>query len=199
MTTGDDSGDPTEEIMQATYRALCEHGYPATTIAKIADEFEKSKSLLYYHYEDKEDLLTDFLRYLLDQFETDLASIDEADPAAHLRAVLDRLVPRDIDDEGLRFRRAVFEIRSQAPYHDAYRTQFERSDELVLDELVATIERGIEGGAFRPVNARQVAEFVVSTAYGTIERGVTLEDPTVIEDGREAIDDYIDTQVRSYA
>jgi AcrR family transcriptional regulator len=199
MTTGEGADDSIEEIMEATYRALCAHGYPATTIAKIADEFEKSKSLLYYHYEDKEDLLEDFLRYLLDQFETDLASIDESDPPAHLRAVLDRLLPHDIDDEGLRFRRAIFEIRSQAPYHDIYRQQFQRSDQLILDELVETIERGIDSGVFRPVNSRQVAEFIISTAYGAVERGVTLEDPTLIEDGRETIDAYVDSHVRSYA
>jgi hypothetical protein len=108
-------------------------------------------------------------------------------------------VPSEIDDEGMHFRRAVLEIRAQAPYHETYRDQIERSDELILGEIIDAIERGIDSGAFRPVNARQVAEFIYSTAYGAIERGVTLEDQSVLEDGRQAIDDYIDSQVRSYA
>lgn len=197
--SGDESDDPTREIMEATYRALCEHGYAATSISKIADEFAKSKSLLYYHYEDKEDLLEDFLGFLLDEFETEVATIEEKEPAERLAAVLDLLVPSDIDDEEMHFRRAVLEIRAQAPYHETYRDQIERSDELILGEIIDAIERGIDSGAFRPVNARQVAEFIYSTAYGAIERGVTLEDQSVLEDGRRAIDDYIDSQVRSYA
>jgi AcrR family transcriptional regulator len=197
--SGDEADDPSREIMEATYRALCEHGYAATSISKIADEFAKSKSLLYYHYEDKEDLLEDFLGFLLDEFETEVATIEEKEPAERLAAVLDLLVPSDLDDEEMHFRRAVLEIRAQAPYHETYREQIERSDELILGEIIDAIERGIDSGAFRPVNARQVAEFIYSTAYGAIERGVTLEDPTVIEEGRAAIDDYVDSQVRSYA
>jgi AcrR family transcriptional regulator len=197
--SGNESDDPTREIMEATYRALCEHGYAATSISKIADEFAKSKSLLYYHYEDKEDLLEDFLSFLLDEFETEVATIEEKEPAERLAAVLDLLVPSEIDDEEMHFRRAVLEIRAQAPYHETYREQIKRSDELILGEIIDAIERGIDSGAFRPVNARQVAEFIYSTAYGAIERGVTLEDQSVLKDGRQAIDDYVDSQVRSYA
>lgn len=199
MASGHDSDDPTAEIMEATYRALCEHGYPETSISKIADEFEKSQSLLYYHYEDKEDLLEDFLRYLLDQLEAELNEIDEDDPVQRLSAVLDRLFPRDIDDEGIRFRRAILEIRSQAPYHDVYQEQFRRSDDLILAEIVDTIEDGIDSGAFRAVNSQQTAEFIYSTAYGGIELGVTLEDEDTLERSRVAIDDYIDSHLRMYA
>jgi AcrR family transcriptional regulator len=199
MTNSDEADDPSREIMEATYRALCEHGYAATSISKIADEFAKSKSLLYYHYEDKEDLLEDFLRFLLDEFETEVGSIDKKEPTERLAAILDMLVPRNIDEEEMYFRRAVLEIRSQAPYHEVYQEQIERSDELILGEIIETIERGIDDGTFRPVNARQVAEFIYSTAYGAIERGVTLDDKSVLEEGRRAIDDYVDSQVRSYA
>lgn len=199
MTAGDGSEDTVEAIMEATYRALCTHGYPATSISKIADEFAKSKSLLYYHYEDKEDLLEDFLQYLLDRFEAELTAIETEEPTARLHAVLDRLIPTDLDTDGLRFRRALLEIRSQAPYHDAYHEQFERSDELVLETLVDTIEAGIEDGSFRAVNSQETAEFLYSTAYGAIERGVTLEDMSILERGRTSIDAYIETQLVRYA
>jgi AcrR family transcriptional regulator len=197
--TGDETDDPTREIMEATYRALCEHGYAATSISKIADEFDKSKSLLYYHYEDKEDLLEDFLGFLLDEFETKVASIDEKEPRERLAAVIDLLVPSNVNDEDMHFRRAVLEIRAQAPYHETYQKQIERSDDLILGEIIDAIELGIDSGAFRSVNARKVAEFIYSTAYGAIERGVTLDDKSVLTDGRQAIDDYVDSQLRSYS
>jgi AcrR family transcriptional regulator len=197
--TGDETDDPSREIMEATYRALCEHGYAATSISKISDEFAKSKSLLYYHYEDKEDLLEDFLGFLLDEFETKVASIEKKEPRERLAAVIDLLVPSNVNDEDMHFRRAVLEIRAQAPYHETYQKQIERSDDLILGEIIDAIELGIDSGAFRSVNARKVAEFIYSTAYGAIERGVTLDDKSVLTDGRQAIDDYVDSQLRSYS
>lgn len=197
--TGDETDDSSREIMEATYRALCEHGYAATSISKIADEFDKSKSLLYYHYEDKEDLLEDFLGFLLDEFETKVASIEKKEPRERLAAVIDLLVPSNVNEEDMHFRRAVLEIRAQAPYHETYQKQIERSDDLILGEIIDAIELGIDSGAFRSVNARKVAEFIYSTAYGAIERGVTLDDKSVLTDGRQAIDDYVDSQLRSYS
>lgn len=199
MSGSGPAGDTNEAIMQATYRALCKHGYPATSISKIAQEFEKSKSLLYYHYEDKEQLLEDFLRYLLDRFESELAGIDDEGPYDHLLAVVEFLVPADLGDEQLRFRRALLEIRSQAPYHATYHDQLERTDELVIAELVRAIERGIEAEEFRAVNARRTAEFIYTTAHGAIGRGVTLDDADVVREIREAIVEYVDSQLRRYA
>ena len=108
--TDSDAEETTEEaIMQATYRALSKHGYPAMSISKIDDEFEKSKALLYHHYEDKEDLLEHFLKYLLDQLDEDFASIETSDPIEDLHAILDRLLPPDIDEEQMGFQRALLQ------------------------------------------------------------------------------------------
>ena len=199
MSDSTDAEDVTDEIMLATYRALCTHGYPNTSIAKIADEFGKSKSLLYYHYDDKEDLLGDFLGFLLDRLEAELDDVDPEDPRDHLLGLIDLLLPPDMDDEASQFRRAILEIRSQAPYHETYRAQFERSDELFLAELVAVIERGIEEGRFRAVDAEEAAEFVFSAAYGAVERGVTLEDPDVVERNRTVVREYVESQLLRYA
>jgi AcrR family transcriptional regulator len=199
MNGSETAADTNEAIMQATYRALCKHGYPATSISRIADEFSKSKSLLYYHYEDKEELLEDFLRYLLEQFESELEEIDDEEPYDHLLAVVEFLLPSEMDGEQLRFRRALLEIRSQAPYHETYHEQLERTDDIVISELVSAIERGIEAGVFRRVNSRRTAEFIYSTAHGAVGRGVTLDDPEVIRENREVIVDYIDSQLRRYA
>lgn len=65
-----------EEILAATYRSLREHGYADLTIEKIGREFEKSPSLVYHHFDDKDDLVLAMLDSLLDSFETTV--IDEA-------------------------------------------------------------------------------------------------------------------------
>jgi len=39
---------PSTEILDATYRSLCTHGYANLTLVKIAAETETSKSLIYF-------------------------------------------------------------------------------------------------------------------------------------------------------
>jgi len=77
--------------MSATYRALREHGYADLTIQQIADEFEKSKSLIYYHYDTRTELLVAFI---------------------------DHLLTPDLDDETVAFWRAMLELRAQAAHDE---------------------------------------------------------------------------------
>ena len=62
-----------QAILGAAFRALCEHGYANVTIQRIGDEFDKSPSLVYHHYDGKDDLLIDLLGFLLDEFEASIA------------------------------------------------------------------------------------------------------------------------------
>ncbi|CDK40333.1 TetR/AcrR family transcriptional regulator [Halorubrum sp. AJ67] len=180
-----------EAIMEATYQALCKHGYPATSISKITDEFSKSTSLLYYHYEDKENLLEDLLCHLLDQLEDQLVDLDQEGPYDYLMAVIDQLLPTQVDNNQFRFQRALLELRSQAPHIDAYHKQFQRLDELVLSEFTTTIETGIERGLFREIDPEQTAVFMYSTVYGALERGVSLEDASLLQQNRQTLEEYV--------
>jgi len=180
-----------EAIMEATYQALCKHGYPATSISKIADEFNKSTSLLYYHYENKENLFEDLLRHLLAQVEEQLLDLDRHDPYKYLMAVIDRLLPTQVDNNQFRIQRALLELRSQAPYMDAYHKQFQRLDKLVLSEFTTTIETGIEQGVFQETDPNQTAEFMYSTVYGALERGVTLEDASLLQQNQQTLEEYV--------
>ncbi|WP_235920690.1 TetR/AcrR family transcriptional regulator [Natronorubrum halalkaliphilum] len=178
--------------MHATYRALCEHGYPDTTISSIVAEFDKSKGLLYYHYEDKDDLLTDFLRYLLERFETKINEEMTGDPYETLVGLVDRILPEQLDDDQLRFRQAFFEIRSQAPHSTAYHDLIEQNDQLLQSELTNVIERGVESGQFRSVDPERTADFIHSVLIGTMERGATLDDRELYRRNRQHVLRYID-------
>jgi|APHM01.1.fsa_nt_gi Bacterial regulatory proteins, tetR family. len=76
--------DPADESMQATYRALCEHGYADVTMQAIADETDKSKAALHYHYDSKRDLLMAFLDFLYEEFTERVGApaADKNDPDA---------------------------------------------------------------------------------------------------------------------
>ena len=196
MTAWFETSETTEEaIMAATYRALCDHGYAGTTISRIGEEFEKSQSLLYYHYDDKDDLLSDFLAYLLDRLETELAGTAGKDPRRRLESLFEKLAPRDPDRERRQFFQALLEMRAQAPHEPAYRDQFERSDALIVSELTETIEDGIETGVFADVDPERTAEFVYSTLSGTLDRCVTLGRWDPIDRTRRELDRYVETHL----
>lgn len=195
VTTAGDTDDTEVAIMHATYRALCANGFADTTISAIADEFAKSKSLLYYHYDDKEAIFDDFLAFLLAELEANVAATETDDPYDRLWAVIDQLLPPEMDDEGLRFRRALSETRANAPHSVAYHDQFARSDEVILSRLVDAIEAGVESGRFRPVDPEETAEFLYSTVVGGLHRGVTLDDTEPIERTRTALERYLDEAV----
>jgi AcrR family transcriptional regulator len=188
---GDDP-DVQAAIRDATYRALCHHGYHETTIQHIADEFEKSKSLLYYHYENKHELLTDFLRHQLDELAERLTVAGE-DPYDDLLALVDRLVPVPMDEEDARFRRVLLEIRAAAPHDESHRRLVRRSDTIIRSAFADVIRRGVAAGRFDPaVDPEEAAEFVHTALLGAMIRGVSLDDPETVARTRETLVTYLD-------
>lgn len=188
------SSETREAMMQATYRALQEHGYADLTIQKIGDEFSKSKSLVYHHYDGKDELLLDFLSHLLEQFETDTID-DEGDAAdVRLEAVLDHLLPEAAEDDHLDFLRIMVEIRAQAAHSPAYRDHFTESDRLFQDRFADLIRDGIDEGVFREVDADRVASFLLTAVNGAMGRRVTADDE-VIPAARAELDEYLEARL----
>jgi AcrR family transcriptional regulator len=187
-TTDGGCEDTREAIMKATYRALRDNGSADLTIQNIADEFEKSKSLLYYHYETKDDLLVEFLSWLIDRN----AEVLEGEDIGSTAELVDRMVPRDMDDERAGFRAAFVQMRAQAPSDAAYREQFTLYDRLFRDTLVDLIERDVEAGRFREdVDAAATADALLSTIDGAMFRQATTDDD-VMATTREGVDALLD-------
>lgn len=194
-----DTATPSETqtaIMEATYRAFCRHGYADLTIQRIADEFEKSKSLLYYHYDTKDALLVDFLDYLLDRFEAEVTVGPSDNPEERLTELLDLLFPTSFSEDGENLQTALLELRAQAPHKPAYREQFTKSNRVISEQIATTIESGIEAGVFRPVDAEQVATLVMATRNGALLHHVSSNDPEAVRAVREALSAYLDTHLR---
>lgn len=181
-----DRGDTRTAIMEATYRALCRHGSADLTIQAIADEFEKSKSLLYYHYETKDDLLLDFLDWLLDRWAAELRE-DEADD---VESFVDRVLPRELGEEREEFRAAFVEIRARAATDPDYRERFTRSDDLFRETLRERIELGVERGDYREVDPAATADLLMSVIDGAMVRRATT-DADVMAATREGVDEYV--------
>jgi len=184
--------------MHATYLALCEHGYAGLTIQRIGEQFEKSKSLLYHHYDDKDELLLSFLQFMLEEHQS---SVPETDNGAdeRLDALLDVLLPPSLDEEKEGFTAAMVELRAQAAHDERYRDQYAEHDRVFHDHLVSVLEDGIEAGVFRDVDTDQVAEFLSTVINGAMTRRVTGGDDGSVTASRAAVDTYVDRVLRAGA
>jgi len=196
-TVFDDPSDTHEEVMAATYRALCTHGYANLTIQRIADEFPKSKSLLYHHYDGKDDLLLEFLEFILEGFESNVPAEEYVDARAHLEALLDHVLPPEADLEEKRrdFASAIVELRTQATHDRAYHDHFTRSSRFFHDRVVAIVETGIEEGVFRPVDPERVATVLMTVFDGTRFRRSTTDVAGTIPDLRAELETYLEACV----
>ncbi|MFC6786750.1 TetR/AcrR family transcriptional regulator [Halobaculum halobium] len=194
--TGDgDASDVNTLIMEATYRALCEHGYAELSVSHIAAEFEKSKSLLYYHYDSKDDLLAGFLRFAGDHF---LAMLEEAEheadsPVDRVRALVDIYLGTELDEEMAEAQRSMIDLRAQAVAQPRFREEFTRTDRHLRERLATALADGVEAGVIDDaVEPESTATWLLSALTGAMLQRHTAEFD-VVTPVRAALHGYIDT------
>lgn len=188
------SDDTTDEIMDATYTALCEHGYASLRMQDIADESTKSKAALHYHYDSKHDLLTAFLDHLYDDLAERMAEFREGDPLDRLADFLDEFFLPDDDGPGEEWGTAILEIKAQGPYEETFRERLRRFDDLWVTVVREALADGIDAGVVRDdVDADDVAEFVASVVMGAQTRRVAIGYPR--ERTHDSLADYLEMHV----
>jgi AcrR family transcriptional regulator len=125
-----------KEIMEATNTALRKYGYSEISIQKIADEFPKSKSLLYHHYDSKDDILLDLIDQTLEEFTENCIEIEKNSPEKQLRekAFIGFNQENDIA-------KAMMEIRTQGIRDKRYRDRFKKFSKTYRHTLEKLIKR----------------------------------------------------------
>jgi AcrR family transcriptional regulator len=181
MMTDDTTRSETEVlIMEATYAALRRHGYADLSVAQIADEFEKSKSLLYYHYDSKDDLIAAFLSFAADQFMADIEAVTAAEePVATVRTLVDHLLTvesREMRDG----QRMIIELRGQAVSEPRFRERFTRVDDRLRERIRSALAAGVERGVFdAEVDPEDTAGMLYAALTGAMVQQHTADgDPT---------------------
>ncbi|SEA12326.1 transcriptional regulator, TetR family [Haloplanus vescus] len=189
--TGDDT--PTDDIMCATYRALCRHGYANLTMQDIADEWSKSKAALHYHYDTKRGLLLAFLDHLFDAYTDRVADDGDGPPRERLQTLLADALDPPRTDASQELRTALFEVKAQAPHDDGFRERLARFDRYLHDEVRGIVTEGVETGAFRAdIDPETTATLLVTLVNGARSRRVALDDEAGVPDAvRAFVDDHL--------
>lgn len=190
--------DVATDILHATRRALCKHGYANLTLRDIAAETDTSKATIHYYYESKADLFTVFLEFLYEHYTERIESVSGDSPAERLRSLLDVHLTTADTDEDAEFRTAMLEVSAQAPYDDEVRTRLAMFDELLYDELRTIVANGIDEGAFDDrIDPDLIAEFLTAAINGAHTRHVATS--ASMDRFAEAIERYVETQLATGA
>ncbi|WP_408958586.1 TetR/AcrR family transcriptional regulator [Natrinema sp. 74] len=188
--------ETTDDLMEATYRALCKHGYAELTMQDIAAESTKSKGTLHYHFESKQDLLESFLEYLLTQFEERTETVPGETPTEKLHEFLDELLTPSDEDSAEEFRTAMLEIKAQSPYNEAYREQLSEFDTALHERIAGLIADGIEAGELHDaIEPDETADFLVTLFHGAQTRAAAVDRSP--ERTKQYVHGYIDDALRA--
>jgi AcrR family transcriptional regulator len=179
----------TDDIMCATYRALCRHGYADLTMQDIADEWVKSKPALHYHYDTKRGLLLAFLDHLYDAYTDRVADPKSGAPRDRLDTLLAAALDPPRADATRELRTALFEVKARAPHDDAFRRRLERFDRHLHDELRSVVGSGVDEGTFRSgVDPDETATLLATLINGAHSRRLVLGDDAGVP---EAIQSFV--------
>jgi len=186
--------DPAAEILDATYLALCEHGYADLTIQTIADESDRSKATVHYHYDSKAELLAALLDDLYERYAAKLAAANGETPRQRLDALLDALLADEppLDRE---FHAAVLSVTARAPHDDAMRERVAAFDRQLFETLRDVVAAGVDAGEFDDdVDPDAAAERLATAIKGAQLRRFGADRST--ERCRDAIDGLVEAQLQ---
>jgi len=187
------SKDTREVIMEATFRALSEHGYKDLRVRDIGEEMELSRQLIHYHFDGKYDLLSSFLEYVIDQYEGSVEVDEDADPRAELDARIDQCLFGPGFEEFSHWDRmkVYHELYAHARNDEEHRELFDEHYDRLRGSIVAVIEEGIADGVFRDVDAELMGQLITDVIHAGRERRISLGHEGAPEEAKEAIEAFV--------
>lgn len=181
-----------EQILAAAFDALQRHGYSELTIEAIGDEFDKSQSLIYHHYDSKDEMLLDLLGLIIEYFEEPVPEVRPSDPRERIETFVETAVGlRQMDRTAIG---TLVELRAQATHDEDYRENFVRSDEVIQEALAEDIRDGMESGVFQEVEPERMATWLYTVSVGATFRSVTSND-TWVETNEEVVREHLERQL----
>ncbi|MFB6100780.1 MAG: TetR/AcrR family transcriptional regulator [Candidatus Nanohalobium sp.] len=170
--------DSKQEIMEATCAALEKHGYTELSVQRIADEFDKSKSLLYHHYDGKDEILLDLMEFILEKYRDQEFREERRDTGDNFREEAFKAFREEGKDV-----ETFVELRTESLRDERFREKFEKFREAHIRKLAALLE---EKSVPEP---ERKAKFITAINNEAMFRKAAGED---VEDLRSELEDYLE-------
>lgn len=187
------SKDTKEVIIEATFRALSEHGYKDLRMRHIGKEMELTRQVIHYHFDGKYNLMSAFLEHIIDQYEGSVEVDEEADPRSELEARIDQCLFGPEFGEFTHWDRmkVYHELYTHAQNDGEHREIFNEHYERIRDSIIGVVEDGIERGEFRDVNPERMGQLITDLIHAARGRRISLGHEEAPEETRRAIDEFV--------
>jgi AcrR family transcriptional regulator len=146
-------------VLEAAAKLFAQRGFGGTNLQDIADSLGISRPALYYYFKSKEDILASLVEEVTvfsGHQATELASKADFNPSETLRQMVFNHA-KWLLEHSVEFR-VVDRTENDLPA--TTRRTHDKAKRALLDNFRRTVERGIELGHFRPVDAT-VAAFAI--------------------------------------
>jgi AcrR family transcriptional regulator len=182
-------------IQEAARTVFTERGYAGASIELIARAAQLSVGAIYLYFRSKEDLYVSLIEDTLTVFDVEMAQLRErAEISNRLRETWDILVRwAEKDLEGPRILRLLAQPAIRPQLSDEVVTAVSAGINRVQDHIGACIADGIHAGAYRQVNAREIADLAWSVLLGSLD---AAEMHTNLGLGSEPLADRADRVLR---
>jgi len=156
-----------QQLVDATMKCIARKGLGGTTLGDVAKEAGLSQGIVNLHFESKENLLNETLRYIADDYNNQFTrTLDKSGPdaASKLQALMELdLRPSILDRRKL----AVwFAFWGEVKSRPRYREVCEKSDEYYDEVLCSLCDEVIDEGDYQNVTAAAVATMLTSVTNG---------------------------------
>ncbi len=168
--------DRAEELAAVALDLFAERNLASVTIKDIARKADVNAALIYYYFENKEDLFRASIEYAVDQVFKNFRQLqsrhdspvdiidDWLDNHVQLFAPIHKFVKISLDYSG---------SSANMPLIDRQIRQFYDEEQRILSDC---IRRGVAQGLFRPADAEDWAQFISTYLDGVMVRSVILDD-----------------------
>jgi TetR/AcrR family transcriptional regulator, transcriptional repressor of bet genes len=181
-----------QQLIDATIKCIARKGMGSTTLSDVAGEAGLSQGIVNLHFESKDNLLNETLRYIADEYKTqfnDALNKSGPDAASKLHALMQLdLRPAILDRRKLAVWFAFWGAVKSRP---AYRKICEKSDEYYDAVVLQLCDEIIVDGGYKGISAAATA-----TALTSMTNGMWLScliSPRLFdrEDAMRALDEYL--------
>ena len=155
------------ELIDATIKCIARKGLGNTTLADVASEAGLSQGIVNLHFNRKDNLLTETLRSVADEYHEQFMQTLEAsgpNPAEQLLALMEMdLRPSICDRQKLAVWFAFFgEVKAVPTYRKICSERNQEYDSIIFDLATAVVEEG----KYEEIDARSVADVLFSLTDG---------------------------------
>ncbi len=155
------------QLIKATIRSIAKHGLSTTTMATVSKEAKLSQGIINLHFQSKDRLLVETLRYVADEYKAvwEKALVDSGDST---KEKIEALVGVDFEKSVCqRNKLAVwFAFWGETKSRPTYREICRKRDQEYLQVMIDLCRQLIEEGSYQKLDAESVANALLAMTEG---------------------------------